>query len=283
MKRGDFIKKIIALFGVAVLPKGLIVSYKKIYLLQCFVRGFRFYEGPGLLQEMKTGDLLEMRREPNNEHDNCAIALHFNGHKIGFIPAEENGMLSRLMDADLVELLAEITHLETNAAAWENVHIAVYVLRKEEELPAEATYLTSLETPHYHTLKHNNDRISRFSVKGKEILTGEDFYKELVENSKTGEVYSLIHNDMGSAEKMEAIVDQSLLVVNRKKLPSDLSADELIHTLDEGIVELDNAFDETGYVVARINRVAELSPRIKNFLPVKDKKGEVFWEVVFGK
>jgi hypothetical protein len=80
---------------------------------------------------------------------------------------------------------------------------------------------------------------------------------------------------------MEDIVSESLLVVNRQKLPPDLQTDELIKAFEEGIVGLDNAFNEEGYVVAQINRVAELSARIKKFKPVKDKKGEVFWEVVF--
>ncbi len=269
------------MFGISVLPKEMLSSYRKIYLLQCFVRGFRFYEGTKLLTQMKTGNLLEMVREPNNEHDDCAIALHFNNQKIGYIPAEQNEMLSRLMDAAVTELLAEITHLEPAAAAWENVCVAVYVLKKDDEVPTQAEYLTELDTPHYYTLKQRDDKIIRIAQKEKRILDGDDFYEALVENSKTDEVYDLIHNDIGSPQAMEDIVNESLLVVNRKKLPADLQADKLIQAFEEGMVELDNSFNENGYVVAEINRIAELSARIKKFLPVKDKKGEVFWEVVF--
>lgn len=283
MKRTDFIKKLIGLFGVSVLPTGLIVQYTKLYLLQCFVRGLRFYEGPKLLQQMKPGDLLEMVRESNNEHDGCAIALHFNNKKIGYIPAEQNELLSRLMDAKVIELLAEITHLEPSAAAWENVHVAVYILKKDEGFTEHNGYLATLDTPQYHTLKHSNNKLSRFKTNGKQIMDGDDFYEALVENSKTDEVYDLIHNDIGSPEIMEDIVNESLLVVNRKKLPNDLKTDDVVNAFEEGMVELDNAFDENGYVVAQINRVAELSARIKHFVPVKDKKGDVFWEVVFKK
>jgi hypothetical protein len=60
LKRTDFIKKIIGLFGVAVLPPAIFKQYRKLYLLQCFIRGFRFYDGPTLLGEMKQGDLLEL-------------------------------------------------------------------------------------------------------------------------------------------------------------------------------------------------------------------------------
>jgi hypothetical protein len=281
MKRTEFLKKIIGLFGVGVIPAALLKQYKKLYLLQCFVRGFRFYKGPSLLQEMKEGALLELVREPDNEHDDCAIALHFNNEKIGYIPAEDNATLSRLMDAGVVELLAEITHLQSEAATWENVHVAIYVLKEDTDLPPAATYLTILETPGYYTLKHAGDKISRLSRRGKKIMDGEDFYEALVEHSRTDEVYDLIHNDIESPEKMEEIVDESLLLINRKKLPVDLQSDNVIYAFDEGMVELDNAFDESGYIVAQVDRVAELSARIQKFVPVKDKNGQVFFEVQF--
>lgn len=280
MKRADFIKKIIGFWGIAVLPKALLKQYTRLYLLQCFVRGFRFYEGPKLLEEMKEGDMLELVREPDNPHDPCAIALHFNRHKIGYIPSEQNELLSRLIDADVIDLLAEITKLEPAAAAWENVHIAIYIL-KEDAITDQSAYLAVLDTPHYYTLKHRGDKISRFSKKGKDIPDGDAFYEALVENSKTDKVYDLIHNDIGSPEAMEAIVDESLLVINRDKVPADLQTDRVLQAFEEGMATLDNSFDEKGYVVAEINRVAELSARIKKFVAVKDKKGGLFWEVLF--
>ena len=158
MNRKGFISKFLALGGLAAIPKHWIKSYTKIYLLQCFVAGFRYYRGPALLEAMKAGDMLELVREPNNEHDESAIALHFNNEKIGFIPAQENEMLSRLLDARVVELMAEITHLEPDAATWENVQIAVYVLKESTApIPAEGEYLTQLDTPNYRSLKRGNN------------------------------------------------------------------------------------------------------------------------------
>ena len=281
MKRSAFIKNIIGFFGVTVLPKKLLTHYTRIYLLQCFVRGFQYYEGPGLISQMKPGDLLSMVRETGNEYDPCAIALHYNNKKIGFIPAEQNELLSRLMDARLVELVAEITHLEPDAATWENVHAAVYVLKKDSSLPPQAIYLTTLETPEYYTLKHSADKLSRIVTTGDDIISGEDFYAALVENSETDDVYSLIHNDIGSPQAMEEIVNNNLLVVNRDKLPADLQNDTLTQALEEGAVALDDAFDENGFVVAQVNRVAQLSARIGQFKEIADKKGQRFWEVVF--
>ena len=110
-----------------------------------------------LLDSMKKGDLLELVREPENEYDDCAIALHLQGRKIGFIPSSVNEMLSYLLDSDALSLFAVITHLEKNSQPWENVAITVYFVQEvNKDLPAHASYLTRIEAPHYRTL--NNEK-----------------------------------------------------------------------------------------------------------------------------
>lgn len=153
MNRLQFLQSLVSIFGIAVLPEVMVEQYKKIYLLQCFVRGFQYYNGPLHIHEMHAGAMLELVRERENEHDANAIALYFNEQKIGFIPKEENRILSKIMDAEVLDLHAEFTHIEQNAASWENVHIAVYVLKKTVmPLPAHAVYTEQLITPQYLTL-----------------------------------------------------------------------------------------------------------------------------------
>jgi hypothetical protein len=155
MKRSDFLKNLIASVAIGKLPVALTKDFRKIYLLQCFVAGFRFYEGMNRLEDMKDGDLLELIREPENSHDTCAIALHWQGKKIGYIPASINEMLSYLLDAEALSLFAVITHLEHESQPWENVAAAVYFIQEvNKELPAHASYLTRIEAPHYRTLNN---------------------------------------------------------------------------------------------------------------------------------
>jgi len=157
MHRSEFLKNLLGSFVIGKLPLAITKEFRKIYLLQCFVAGFRHYEGMQLLNEMKEGDLLELVREPNNEHDDCAIALQWRGKKIGYIPASTNEMLSYLLDADALSLFAVITYLEKNAQPWENVAVAVYFIQEaNDQLPAHASYLTRIEAPHYRTL-HKRD------------------------------------------------------------------------------------------------------------------------------
>ncbi|MDX2049239.1 MAG: HIRAN domain-containing protein [Chitinophagaceae bacterium] len=154
MNRSAFLKRLIASLTIGKLPVNMTREFRKIYLLQCFIAGFRYYEGMKLLHNMKEGDLLELVREPANEYDPCAVALHWQGKKIGFIPADINEMLSYLLDADALSLFAVITHLEKNAEPWENVAVAVYFIQEvNHSLPAHASYLTRIEAPHYRTLK----------------------------------------------------------------------------------------------------------------------------------
>jgi len=167
MKRSEFIKNLLGIgVGTILIPSNSwIKQYDKFYLLQSFIRGFRYYEGPNLLDKMKEGDMLELVREPRNEHDASAIALHYNKEKIGYVPAESNEILSKLLDIGLIDLMAEITHLKREAAAWENVAVAIYVLKEKtgtETLSVEAHELTVLETPEYYSIKNEEAKITRF-------------------------------------------------------------------------------------------------------------------------
>jgi len=153
MHRSVFLQRLIASLAIGRLPVEITKQFRKIYLLQCFAAGFRHYEGMQLLEQMKAGDLLELVREPDNKYDDCAIALHWQGKKIGFIPADTNEMLSYLLDAEALSLFAVITHLEKNAQPWENVAVAIYFVQEvNKDLPAHAGYLTLIEAPHYRTL-----------------------------------------------------------------------------------------------------------------------------------
>ena len=43
--------------------------------------------------------VLRMVRQPQNEHDEHAIAIYYEEHRIGYVPQELNLVISRLMDA----------------------------------------------------------------------------------------------------------------------------------------------------------------------------------------
>jgi len=179
MNRIDFLKRLVGVIGLGNMPLSLLLTKRKVYLLQCFVAGFRHYKGMELLNEMEVNDFVELRREPDNEYDSFAIALYWQQEKIGFLPADYNEVIARLIDAQALPLLAVITHLNREVKPWENVVVAVYFLQDETTtLPAHANYLKQLATPQYTTQstpKSYEDVVEKSSQQHKEDLM-DDFF-----------------------------------------------------------------------------------------------------------
>jgi hypothetical protein len=70
---------------------------------------------------------------------------------------------------------------------------------------------------------------------------------------------------------------------NENNLPDYLKTDPVTKALDEGAVRLGEYLGNDGYVAANINRLAELSPPIKQFSEILDKQGRRFFEAYFKK
>lgn len=121
----------------------------------------------GYLAQMKEGEMLRMKREPENMYDDRAIALLWKDLHIGYIPHRYNKVLARLIDTQALDLHAEITHLESAAATWENVHVAIYFLKERSltaSVPESAQYLTVLSTPDYTSIRNSENMISRVQL-----------------------------------------------------------------------------------------------------------------------
>jgi hypothetical protein len=286
MTRTTFIKSLLATGGLSFLPSANVRHYKKYYLLQCFVRGFRFYEGPALVQQMRQGDLVELVREPDNEHDECAIALHWNRKKIGYVPAENNELLSRLMDIGVPELMAEVGYVQTDAAAWEKVFAAVYVLKEcKGQSSTQADYLTQLETPHYRSLKYADDYITRISTNhdddGAEDEIGvNSYYDYLVENSKDDSMYGYIHEQLDPRANYEAQGDFLVVDTNELQAKSPTLLVEL-KKVESELYETDKMFDKEGMMVLNVRKATALIEKISGLGDVADKLGRKFIELKF--
>lgn len=286
MKRSQFLKNLIALGGLSFLSGKTFQTkqFQKYYLLQSFVRGFRFYEGPKLLDEMKKGDLLELVREQENKHDNCAIALHWNKNKIGYIPAESNELLSRLLDIGIPDLVAEITFLEPGAAAWENVNIAVYVLKElpaAEPIPAGTVYLTQLDTPHYRTLNRNDNKLTKvyYEEEQDEDYEVKNYYAYLVDNSKDDSIYGYIHSDLDAGADYEKQID--FLAVNKKKIENKPALLQRLKQMESELYNAEQMFNEDGYIVLSVNKAEGLIKEISGLGDIADKLGRKFIELKF--
>lgn len=112
---------------MAALSKGslsLDVFSRDILALECLVAGTSFRKLQDVEASLNKEVKLEMKREPTNEHDNWAIALHFEKHKIGYIPRDKNEVIARLMDAGKA-FFATIMAKEWEGN-WLKIEIKVY-------------------------------------------------------------------------------------------------------------------------------------------------------------
>lgn len=128
MNRRELLKAIFALpvisFFPALLKSGEPHREKPSLLLATLIAGFQYYDGEKILPRLRGGQTLRLIRERKNQHDNRAIAVYREGHKLGFIPRADNSVLANLMDEGYT-LKAEIGWLDRDAALWGKVGVLV--------------------------------------------------------------------------------------------------------------------------------------------------------------
>jgi hypothetical protein len=92
------------------------------------VAGFHYHEGDAVWSHLRVGDTLELVREPENRHDAqaVAVAVAWNGHKLGYVPRAENTAVAQMMDRG-ERLSARITALEESDDPWDRGEFAVEV------------------------------------------------------------------------------------------------------------------------------------------------------------
>lgn len=243
MQRSSFLRGLIGLPAIGLLNFDSFTQYEKVYLKQCFVRGFSYYEGPNIINDINKSGTLEMVREPENEFDKRAIALYFNQQKIGYLPRESNKTLSILMDTDLLEFHAEITHIEADASDWEKIRIAVYALKEiknNDDLQKIEPY-AALYTPNYYSLKSSNNTLTRFTKKQPEVLVDplhyEDFidtgYYVLKEYAFPGEnsILKILYYSYDSILELENALNTEKPIRYKHTLPPELDEVEVCSAL----------------------------------------------------
>jgi hypothetical protein len=72
---------------------------KEIHLFDSFVAGTTHLQDKSVLDEIKVGDKLTLRREDNKFDSNAILILNEDMKKLGYVPERDNIVFSRLMDA----------------------------------------------------------------------------------------------------------------------------------------------------------------------------------------
>ena len=88
--------------------------------------GFQYYEGKVLWDNMRVGDPLTLKREPQNPHDANAVRVEWKGQPLGYVPRRDNSDVARQLDRG-VPVQARIVRLKEARNPWQRVEFEVFV------------------------------------------------------------------------------------------------------------------------------------------------------------
>lgn len=88
--------------------------------------GFTHHEASAVWQQLKLGDRLELRREPDNRHDTRAVQVVWRGHLLGYLPRAENREISAEMDAGR-RVFGRVGALAIDSDPWKRIRVDVFV------------------------------------------------------------------------------------------------------------------------------------------------------------
>ncbi len=107
-------------------PPSFAASQSKQLLQQGTVMGFRHYAGKEVWDRLRIGQPLTLIREVGNVHDSQAIAVEWEGRKLGYVGRADNVDLARLMDNGAA-VEARITKLERSRRPNNRVGFEIYL------------------------------------------------------------------------------------------------------------------------------------------------------------
>ncbi len=120
--------ELLAMLATGKYENALAPFSREVYLLDITVAGTSYCEQiDDVFPKLAIGEVLKMQRDPHNKHDNKAIGIYYDAVRIGWIPRQDNLVISRLMDAGKA-FFCRITELEETASHWKRIDCKVYMV-----------------------------------------------------------------------------------------------------------------------------------------------------------
>lgn len=99
---------------------------KEIHLFDSYIAGTTHLKEPEVLDTVKAGDMLNLKREDNKFDDKAILVLNDAGKKLGYVPEKDNIVFARLMDAGKL-LKAKVTGVEMKGD-FHMIRIGIYLV-----------------------------------------------------------------------------------------------------------------------------------------------------------
>lgn len=100
---------------------------REIFLIELVVSGTSFCKTiDDIAPLLVVGEKLLMLRDPENQHDEMAIGLYHNKTRIGWVPMEQNEVISRLMDAGKA-FFCRVTNVKKKGK-WNKITVNIFMV-----------------------------------------------------------------------------------------------------------------------------------------------------------
>lgn len=290
MKRSDFIKSMIGIYGLSFLPVDSFKQYEKVYIKQCFLRGFQYYNGPKIINKINQSGLTELVREPDNQYDKHAIAVNFEGKKIGYLPKESNKTISILMDTELLEFHAEISRIEPSASDWEKIFVVVYALKEIKNASdlKKIKPFSVLRTPAYYSLKSADNTVTKICIDNDEeqdvpLFQPRDtgfFLYTTIENQRLQTKLHVLYYSYDTIQELEREIETDGLLKYSSSLPQPVNQEELSDKLISAYTFSPHS-GKNGIFAVNVNKLFDEDYQTTSLTHVVGKNGINFFEVEF--
>ena len=99
---------------------------RDIHLFDTWIAGTTHLEDKSVLETIRVGDELLLRREENKFDSKAILVLNKDKQKLGYVPEKDNIVFSRLMDAGKI-LKAKINSIQ-DQGGWKKIKIGIYLV-----------------------------------------------------------------------------------------------------------------------------------------------------------
>ncbi len=88
------------------------------------VAGFKYYDGPKIINKLKQSSKLTLIAEPDNPHDKYAVKVLYKSRMMGYVPRNDNRHISRLLRQN-IKLDCRVIDADPGKSPWKMLNAEV--------------------------------------------------------------------------------------------------------------------------------------------------------------
>lgn len=103
----------------------------KEHLSNFHIAGFTFNDGVEVFEQLRVGRKVELRLEEDNKFDPRAVAIYFEGKKLGFVPRSENRIIYKLLKVGFSQFETRIQRIDPTDHPENQISVVVHLVSEK--------------------------------------------------------------------------------------------------------------------------------------------------------